>query len=338
MQLRPSFPGLALTSALALACTLSARLPQLQDLGLSALTLAILGGMLIGNTAPLPEKAQAGIHFAKGPLLRLGIILYGLRITFQQITAIGPAGILTDALVLCTTFGLACLAGTRWLGLDRQTSILIGAGSSICGAAAIMATNPVLKADTGKVAVAVATVVLFGTISMVLYPVLFVLNAHGSGMVSAQGFGIYAGATIHEVAQVVAAGRAMGEDIAATAIITKMIRVMMLAPFLLALSAWLNRSNKGAQTRGIAVPWFAILFIVTAAINSFGIIPQAIQSGLVQLDAFLLATAMAALSLHTRWQLIRQAGIRPILLASLLFIHLLAGGGLITWSIQGLLG
>jgi len=336
MTMRPALPGLALSATLALASIALATLPSLQQWGLSALTLAILGGIAIGNSLRLPEKMQAGILLAKGPALRLGIILYGLRITFQQIAAIGPAGILTDALVLCSTFFLAYHVGTRWLGLDRQTSILIGAGSSICGAAAIMATHPVLKADPGKVAIAVATVVLFGTISMFLYPLLFTLNQDGHWFANAQSFGIYTDATVHEVAQVVAAGRAMGEDIAATAIVTKMIRVMMLAPFLLGLSLWLKRDEDSSIGR-ITIPWFALLFIAMAAINSLGIIPPPLREGLLHLDTLLLAMAMGALGMHTQWQAIRKAGAKPILLAALLFAYLLAGGSLITHGVQRLL-
>jgi uncharacterized integral membrane protein (TIGR00698 family) len=312
---------------------LLAHLPSLQDWGFSALTLAIVAGLLAGNAFPLPATLLSGITLAKGPCLRLGIVLYGLRITFQQIAHIGPAGILTDALVLSSTFALACLAGPRWLGLDRQTAILIGAGSSICGAAAIMATHPLLKAEPGKVAVAIATVVLFGTFSMFLYPVLFALNAHGNGLLSPQGFAIYTGATVHEVAQVVAAGHAMGEDIGTTALITKMIRVMMLAPFLLALSFTI-RDKKGTHPTRISIPWFALCFIAAAAINSTGIIPHALGHQLETLDTLLLATAMAALGLDTRLHSIREAGVRPLLLAALLFAHLLLTGSLITFAVQ----
>jgi uncharacterized integral membrane protein (TIGR00698 family) len=135
----------------------------LQNHGLSALTMAILFGMLVGNTAypHLAPHCGAGVNFSKQSLLRLGIILYGLRLTLQDIGHVGLSGVLVDSLVLSSTFTLSSLLGTRWLKLDPKAAMLIGAGSSICGAAAVMATEPVLRARAEHVTVAVATVVVF---------------------------------------------------------------------------------------------------------------------------------------------------------------------------------
>ena len=265
--LRQLLPGVALSGALAAAGMALGRIAWLQEHGFSPLTLAILLGMLVGNTL-YPQFAgtsRAGVDFCRQTLLRTGVVLYGLRLTVQDIGHVGLAGVLVDALVLGSTFMLACHIGTRWLGLDRNTTVLIGAGSSICGAAAVMATEPVLKAKPEQVTVAVASVVVFGTLSMFLYPLLFTLNQHWQLIPGgAQGFGIYAGATIHEVAQVVAAARAIDPSVADTAVIAKMVRVMMLAPFLLALSAWLGRGRSGHSHQPpakLAVPWFAFGFV-----------------------------------------------------------------------------
>ena len=172
----------------------------------------------------------------------MGVVLYGLRLTLQDIGHVGLAGVAIDALVLSSTFTLAYVIGTRWLKLDRTTALLIGAGSSICGAAAVMATEPVLRARAEQVTVAVATVVVFGTLSIFLYPALYDLNQHWPVIAGgADGFGIYAGSTIHEVAQVVAAAHPIGTHAEDAAVITKMVRVMMLAPFLLLLSGWMAR-------------------------------------------------------------------------------------------------
>ncbi len=166
-------------------------------------------------------------------------------------------------LTLTTTFLLACWLGKKVFGIDSQTAMLIGAGSSICGAAAVMATEPVLKADSSKVAVAVSTVVVFGTLAIFAYPWLYQLNEHFQWLpFSQETFGIYAGSTIHEVAQVVAAGHAIGPDAENAAVIAKMIRVMMLALFLLLLSGYISRGGAGkAEKSAITIPWFAVLFI-----------------------------------------------------------------------------
>ena len=183
--------------------------------------------------------------------MQVVIVLYGLRLTTQDMGQMGWTGVVVDALVLCSTFGLACWIGMRWLGLERETAMLIGAGSSICGAAAVLATEPVVKARAEQVTVAVATVVVFRTLSNFLYPVLFQLNqAWGEIPGGAKGFGQYAGSTIHEVAQVVAAARSIGPEAADAAVIAKMVRVMMLAPFLLLLSAWMARSGGARAATG----------------------------------------------------------------------------------------
>lgn len=336
-------PGLLFSAAIAaLAVTLSST-AWFQHNGLSALTLAIVLGMLIGNTLyPRTAKySDAGVSFSKKTLLRLGIILYGFQLTFQDIAEVGIAGVLIDALVLGSTFGLAWFIGTRVLKLDRTTAILIGAGSAICGAAAVMATEPVVRARAEQVTVAVATVVVFGTLAMFLYPALYELNLSWQWIPGgAAEFGIFTGATIHEVAQVVAAGRAIGPEAADTAVIAKMVRVMLLAPFLLILSAYLSREKSLSEPSGeakakIATPWFAYGFVLVAALNSLALLPTATVESIAQVDLFLLAMAMAALGLTTHVSAIRHAGIKPLLLAALLFAWLLAGGAGITRLVIG---
>lgn len=316
--------GLALAGAIAAAGIWGAGLPAVQHLGISALTLAIVIGILLGNTV-FPRVAPFsadGVEFAKAKLLRLGIILYGFRITFQEIGHIGWAGILIDLLIIATTFTLAVQLGTRVFGLDKQTAMLIGAGSSICGAAAVMATEPVVRGQAHKVSVAVATVVIFGTLGMFVYPLLY---PHLG--LSETAYGLYAGSTIHEVAQVVVAGRSVSEQAASFAVIEKMLRVMMLAPFLVILSSRIgNEGGAGAAKRKITIPWFAVLFIVAAGVNSLHLLPAGLVAAILQVDTVLLAMAMAALGLRTHVGAVQQAGAKPILLASILFLFLMTGG------------
>lgn len=334
--LRQHTPGLLLVLVLALGSLHAAALPWFSQLGLSALTIAIVGGMLLGNTIypRIAGPSHHGVTFAKGQILRLGIILFGFKLTFQDIAAVGISGILIDACVLTSTFLLAFWLGRRKLGLDEQSVILIGAGSSICGAAAILATEPVLKAHAEKVAVAVATVVVFGTLAMFLYPLLFSL-VQTLG-VSEFAYGVFTGSTVHEVAQAVAAGRAVSEQAATSAVITKMIRVMMLAPFLVILSTWLARRHQSGSTeaRRITIPWFALGFLAMAGFNSLHWLPQAWVAQLIALDNLLLAMAMGALGLTTHFSAIRRAGSKPMWLASALFAWLLIGGTLINSGIS----
>ena len=333
-------PGLALAAVIALFSQWLSQQPAVAALGLGALTLAIVSGMLLGNTAypALETHCSPGVLRAKQTLLRLGIILYGFRLTLQQIADVGLSGVLIDLLTLSSTFLLACWLGCRLLKLDRQTSWLIGAGSSICGAAAVLATEPVVKADGAKVAVAIATVVIFGTLAIFLYPALWPLVQHLWPAVSATDYGLFTGSTLHEVAQVVAAGHAIGPEAENAAVIAKMLRVMMLAPFLLLLGAWIRRSAVASATpTPIAFPWFALLFIGVALFNSLQLLPASLIHALTQLDNLLLAMAMAALGLTTRLRDLKRAGLRPLALGLLLFCWLVLGGGAINLLVHHLM-
>jgi len=340
--------GVMLTATLAAAATELARIPWLQANGISVLTLAIVLGMLVGNTAypRIESLSDGGVAFSKQTLLRLGIVLYGLRLTFQDMAAVGAAGIAIDGIVLTSTFALSWWAGTRIFRLDRTTAMLIGAGSSICGAAAVMAAEPVVRGRAEQVTVAVSTVVVFGTLAIFLYPALYHMNErHHLFALSSSAYGILAGSTIHEVAQVMAAGRAISDAAANTAVITKMARVMMLAPFLVILSAYLSRGagadagsmpQSAQSTRRIVIPWFAFGFLAVTALNSLRLLPAAMVDTAMLVDNFVLAMAMAALGLGTRVSAIRTAGSKPLALAALLFAWLIFGGTAINLIVTAL--
>ena len=345
---KPSlWPGLLLAGAIAAVAMGLSRYPWFQSHGLSALTLAIVLGMLVGNTVypRIAAQTHTGVGFAKSTLLRAGIVLYGLRLTFTDIAQVGWAGVIIDTLMLSSTFVGAYWVGTRLFKMNRQTVLLIGAGSSVCGAAAVLATEPVVKARADQVAVAVATVVVFGTLAMFLWPALYTLGTQNGWLqMDAHQYGIFVGSTIHEVAQVVVAGAAEGEAAANAAVIAKMVRVMMLAPLLIALSWWLaapsaNAGSAAGGDRGrVVIPWFAVGFILVTAFNTVVPLPaQWIVAGRWVDDA-LLATAMASLGLTTHLQLIRKAGAKPLLLAAILFGWLLAGGLLVNGVVHWVMG
>ncbi|MBD8213697.1 YeiH family putative sulfate export transporter [Erwinia persicina] len=335
-------PGVALAAGISALAIWAASIPEIASLGLGALTLAIVAGIVTGNTLypHISQYCDGGIIFAKQKLLRLGIILYGFRLTFQQIADVGASGIIIDVLTLSSTFMLACWLGRSVLGLDRDTAWLIGAGSSICGAAAVLATEPVLKAEASKVAVAIATVVIFGTVAIFLYPLLYPLVVQLFPWVTAENYGVYAGSTMHEVAQVVAAGHAISPETENAAVIAKMLRVMMLAPFLVTLGWWMKRTQpvtEGAKKSALSFPWFALLFIFVALFNSLHLLPAATVSAINQLDNFLLAMAMAALGVTTQIGQLKHAGLRPILLGLILFVWLIVGGGAINLLVAHLM-
>ena len=336
-------PGLLLATALALSALAAGRQPAMATHGIGALTLAIGGGILLGNTLPdrFLARLEPGAAIARQHVLRLGIVLYGLRLTFHDLARIGLAGVLVDAAVVATTLALSAWIGIRWLRLDRQTALLVGTGSAICGAAAVMAATPVVRGRDDQASVAVATVVVFGTAAMFAWPALYTL-ATGDGWLamSAERYGLFAGSTVHEVAHAYAAGHAVSEAAADTAVMAKMARVMMLAPVLLVLS-WLQARRTaampGADGRArIIVPRFAFAFLAVVACNSLAPLPAALAAAVSTLDTLLLATAMAALGLGTRAAAMRKAGLRPLLLALLLFAWLLGGGLAINLGVDAL--
>lgn len=332
-------PGVLLALVIAAAAIWLGNQPHIAALGLGSLTLAIIGGIVVGNSIypRIAVRCDSGVVLAKQRLLRAGIVLYGFRLTLQQLTDVGISGVIIDALTLSSTFVLACWLGQRVLGLDRDTSWLIGAGSSICGAAAVLATEPVVKADPAKVAVAIATVVIFGTLAIFIYPLMWPLVSHWLPQVSASEFGVYTGSTMHEVAQVVAAGHAIGPDAENSAVIAKLLRVMMLAPFLVLLAARVRRSDSSKSSGPITFPWFALMFIVVTLFNSLHLLPPVVISYINQLDNILLATAMAALGLTTHAGSLKKAGLKPLLLGLMLFVWLIVGGGAINLAVAHLM-
>lgn len=293
--------------------------------------IGIILGMLYANSLRnhLPETWVPGIQFCSKKLLRLGIILYGFRLTFQDVMAVGTAGIVIDCIIVAVTIIGGVYLG-KLLKMDRDIALLTSIGSGICGAAAVLGAESTIQTKPYKTAVAVATVVIFGTISMFIYPIAYRAGILG---LSPEEMGIYAGSTLHEVAHAVGAGNAMGTDISNVAIIVKMIRVMLLVPVLLILGYWvaLNAARSGASgdsRKGgkISVPWFAVLFLVVIGFNSLNLLPQSVIDVINWICTFLLTMAMAALGAETSIDKFKKAGAKPFVLAALLYVWLLAGG------------
>lgn len=323
--------GIWFVSLFAFASMYIADMSFIKSIGMSPLVVAILFGMIYANSLrhKLPQEWVPGVVFSSKNILRFAIVFYGFRITYQQVFAVGVEALVIDTVVVIGTFILGWQLGTRVFGLDRDSSMLIASGASICGAAAVIATDGTLKSEAYKVSMAVATVVLFGTIAMFLYPVIY--NAGILGF-DAKQYGIYAGATVHEVAQAVVAGNAVNHVAGDTAVIVKMTRVMMLAPFLLGLAFFIsrgNKSNSGEKTK-IMIPWFAVYFLVVVGFNSLNLLPKPIVDVINQIDTFLLAMAMAALGIETNLNKIKGVGMKPIYLALTLFVWLMLGGYALT--------
>ncbi len=324
-----SIDGVLFVALFACASFYIAEFHLFKYLSLSPLIIGIVIGMIYGNTLKknMPEEWLPGITFSSKKLLRLAIILYGFRLTFQNVMSVGLSAIIIDIIVITGTLCLGLFLG-KLLKIDKGIALLISTGSAICGAAAILGMEPVLNNKPHKTAVAVSTVVIFGTIAMFLYPVLF-----KSGILSftSTQWGLYTGATIHEVSHVVGAGNAMGESISEAAIIVKMIRVIFLAPVLLIFALIIGQQmkartgNSGGSVK-ITIPWFAFGFIAVIGFNSLDLLPQVVVEGLNYIDTFLLTMAMTALGIETHLRKFKEAGAKPFILAFILFCWLIFGG------------
>lgn len=311
-----------------------------KSLSFSPMIVGIILGMLYANSLRnnLPETWVPGIQFCSKRILRIGIILYGFRLTFQNVVEVGIPAICIDAIIVAVTICGGVMIG-RLMKMDRGIALLTSVGSGICGAAAILGTESAIKVKPYKTAVAVSTVVIFGTIAMFLYPILY---RNGIVDLTPQEMGIFTGSTVHEVAHVVGAGNAMGKEVSDPAIIVKMIRVMMLVPVLLIISYSVMRAavkSGDASGRGkISMPWFAILFLVVIGFNSLDLLPAGLVDFINTFDTFLLTMAMTALGAETSIDKFRKAGAKPFILAFILFVWLMGGGYVLAKYVAPLLG
>jgi uncharacterized integral membrane protein (TIGR00698 family) len=312
-MLREIAPGLALAAAVAGAGLFLNRLPHMG--ALSPLILSIILGMAVHNGIGTPVRCRPGVKFALRRVLRLAIVLLGLQLTVGQVLAVGGAGLGIIVASLASTFLFTLWLGRR-LGVDRKLTELIAAGTSICGASAVIAANTVTEGSDEDVAYAVACVTVFGSAAMLLYPA-----AAGLLHLDARGFGLWAGASIHEIAQVVAAAFQRGTQAGELATIAKLSRVMLLAPVVILLGYAARRGwghgGESRQTKAAApFPWFVIGFIAMIGFNSLDLLPSADHAMAAPVTTFLLSVALAAMGLETDMHKLKAEGLRPLLLGA----------------------
>jgi len=311
---RPSarLPGIGLAASVAAAAFALKALGLPVVASLSPLMLAILIGMTVRNLVGRPEAARAGLAAALRTPLRLGIVLLGLQVTLAEILAIGWAGLAILTFAVSATFLFTIWMGRR-LGVPRGLTTLIAAGTGVCGASAIVAANTVVRDEDESVAYALATVTLFGTIAMFGYPVL--ASALPLGELA---YGLWSGASVHEVAQVVAAGFARGETSGEFATVTKLARVLMLAPLVLLMGLWAHRlsSHSDAGTGRAPMPWFVFGFLGMVLLAGTGWIEAEWRSSANLVTQALLAFALAAVGLETDLRKLVAQGWRPLALGA----------------------
>lgn len=281
----------------------------------SALLAAIVLGAVLTNVIALPGSWQPGITFTAKRVLRVGIVLLGLQLSLGQIASLGTP--MLGVVVAVVAVGMvATVAYGRLLGMRLTQTLLIAAGFSICGAAAVAAVDGAMDTDEEEVAAAVALVVLFGSVMILAVPL-----AAGAVHLGTERSALWAGASIHEVAQVVAAGGAIGAGAVNLAVIVKLARVLMLAPVIAGVGMLARRSPElgtaGGGARPSVVPLFAVGFVVMMLVASTGIVPAPVLGAAKVVQTALLAAAMFALGLGVRVKSLLGIGPRPLLLGVL---------------------
>lgn len=298
--------------------------------GVSAMLVAILLGAALVNLAGLrggvPAVLAPGLAVASRRFLRLGVVLLGLQLVLGDIAALGWPTVVGVVVIVGGTMGTTLLLG-RWLRIDPSQVLLIAGGFSICGAAAVAGVDGVLarRKDT-ETATAVALVVLFGTVMIAVMPALsglLGLDPHTAG--------IWTGASVHEVAQVVAAAGIIGPQALTVAVVVKLARVLMLAPVLGVIS-WRQRAEIAASARTDRklpplVPLFVVGFVAMVAVRSLNVLPAPVLDDARTVQVWLLAAAMFALGTSVHWEVLRRAGGRPVVLAGLATVVVTAIGG-----------
>ncbi len=320
------FPGLFLSAALASAAFVLADQPFVRDtLHVSALLLVILLGMALRSFMVLPAWADAGVRMAQRPVLRWAVAGLGFRLSLGEIVRIGGPAL---AVVVVSTF-VALVFGVwvgRRLGLSSKFATLLSVGGGICGASAVVAADSVVHAEKRESALALGIITLLGTIGIVVYP--WIGRAAGMGDFL---YGLWDGASLHEMAQVVAAGAGYSKEATSIATVVKLARITLLAPVVFYLAWQVRRSatasasattgrpeagatpnQTGARPNVPLVPWFLVLFVAFAAINSTGLLDPALVKQLQRADLWLLCVGMAGVGLQTSFADLGRAGWAPI--------------------------
>jgi uncharacterized integral membrane protein (TIGR00698 family) len=325
---RSPWPGLLLTAAIAALAFLPRALTGAAML--NPLVVAILLGIALRAIMGLPAWAPRGLSWSQKRVLRIAIALLGLQIGIGQIAEIGFAGVAIALTCLTATFLFTRALG-RWLGVDRDLSILIAAGTSICGASAIAAVNSATRAPEEDAAYAIACITLFGTAAMLLYPLIAALLP-----LTAHGYGLWSGVSLHEIGQAVAAAFQGGDAAGQTGTVAKLLRVAML-PAMVLLLAWRGARKcrkSGTPQAPIAMPWFVLGFVALMILGNAIDIAPALKAHANDATIFLLCMGLAAMGLATDLTKIRAKGLRPLLVAGggTLFISAL-GLGLTLWLV-----
>ncbi len=301
--------GTLLTMMLALLAGVIAKIPVLSIAGVMIISIFI--GIVWKSFGKIPLDAGAGITFSSKILLRVGIILMGVRLNLEQILAVGSSILLIDLIVVSSTIVIMLLLG-KWFGVHGKFASLLAVGTAICGAAAIVAIAPLIKAKKEHTAIAVAFIAILGTVGTIFYSLLYAVVD-----IDSYHYGVLVGATLHELAHVVAAALPGGEVSSDIAILVKMGRVALLIPIAILFGSYFAFKNRSKQQekqklKDLPVPWFIFGFLGMSILNSMGMFPVWLIDFLIGTSIFFLSMAMAGLGLSIEFSEFKKVGIKAV--------------------------
>ena len=292
----------------------------------------ILLGMLFAKKRR-PQSVESGIKFTGKKILQYAIILLGFEMNLFHVVEVGEQSLYVMIFTLLAAFGVAFLMG-KVLGMDRDMTALVGAGTAICGGSAIAAVAPVIGAKDRDVVISIATIFFFNVLAVFIFPFL----GHTMGMSDA-GFGMWAGTAVNDTSSVVAAGYAYSHEAGAYATIVKLTRTLMIVPVCLFFALLMMRSAAQSGT-GFSLkrifPMFVLYFVLACIVNTTGILPAEVSHGLGMLGKFSIVLAMSAIGLNTDLPSLLKHGTRPLLLGMVCWLAV-AGTSLIVQHALGLL-
>lgn len=301
----PFLQGILLTLLFALIASYLAGFPFLSIMG--QLVIAMLLGMLWRAAVEAGEPVLAGASFSSKKLLRLGIILLGMRLDLADLYHAGfSVFILSFIIVLITipvVYGL-----TRLLKVDKKIGILTACGTAICGAAAVVAIAPLVKASDEETAVSAGTIAILGTAFTLTYTLAYSLFN-----LTPQGFGAFSGGTLHEIAHVIAAASIGGTESEDLAIIVKLTRVALLVPAALIVGILFQEKKTEAKWTSLPIPWFILGFLFVSGINTLGVVSDATAAHIVSFSYLLIGMAMAGLGMSVNIFTFKKLGKKPLI-------------------------
>jgi uncharacterized integral membrane protein (TIGR00698 family) len=314
-------PPLLACAVLAYAAWYGLRQLSLQ---ISPIALAMLIGMLAAGLVALPKDVSKEIGNLSKTILRWGIVLMGLQLDLKRIVVTAGPAVPVTLVATCGTIALFWWIGRR-MGVSGALSVLVAIGTGICGAAAIVAASAPAKAKDEETGYALGVITLCGTVALFAEPALMPILG-----LSERAFGFWAGASIHEVAQVVAAAFAGGTIAGEVGTVVKLTRVLWLAPCLIVLSLVLRRmeGGDGKEAKVPLVPWYVLGFLATATIGSIVDVPASVRSTMSWVAGGFFVIALAGVGLGLKFGQIMAFGVRPLLLAAMasLFIAIITLG------------